>query len=142
MSALEILIELIKKFEGCCLKAYKCPAGIWTIGWGQTGKEVCEGLTWTQTNADNHLHDAASHAIDQLIKSSPVLLDDCHNRIAALADFVYNLGIGNYNSSTLKKHVDSGEWSAAKQEILRWNKAGGHVLAGLTRRRQAEANLL
>jgi lysozyme len=142
MSALEILIDLIKKFEGCCLKAYRDPVGVLTIGWGQTGKEVCEGMTWTQANADNHLHESASHAIDQLIHSSPTLIDEDHNRIAALADFVYNLGIGNYNSSTLKKHVDDAEWTAAKKEILRWNNANGKILAGLTRRRQAEANLL
>jgi lysozyme len=142
MSALEILIDLIKKFEGCCLHSYRDCAGVLTIGWGQTGKEIHEGMTWTQANADNHLHEAASHVIDQLIHSSPTLVDEDHNCIAALADFVYNLGIGNYNSSTLKKHVDSGEWEAAKKEMLRWNKAGGKVLAGLTRRRQAEANLL
>jgi lysozyme len=142
MSALEILIELIKKFEGCCLMAYKCPAGIWTIGWGQTGKEVCEGLTWTQANADNHLHDAAQHAIEQVTHSSPLLINEDDDRIAALADFVYNLGIGSYNDSTLKKKVDIKDWGAAKKEILRWNKANGKVLAGLTRRRQAEANLL
>jgi lysozyme len=76
-----------------------------------------------------------------LIKASPILQGKEY-KLAAIADFVYNLGIGNYQSSTLKKRVDSGDWLSAVSEIKRWNKAGGKVLAGLNARREDEAKLL
>ena len=63
-------------------------------------------------------------------------------RYAAIISFAYNCGIGNYRVSTLKKRVDSGDWEGAQEEIMKWNKAAGRVLAGLTKRRQAEASLL
>ena len=142
MKAIDILLPLLKEFEGCKLTAYQCPAGIWTIGYGCTGGDVCKGLTWSQQNADNHLLDMAKEAISQLLAASPTLEQETPARVAALSDFVYNLGIGNYNSSSLKMCVNHGNWIAAQTELLKWNKAGGKVLAGLTKRRQAEANML
>jgi lysozyme len=73
---------------------------------------------------------------------SPRLLREPDRRLAAIISFAYNCGTGNYRISTLKKRVDAGDWAGAKQEIVRWNKAAGRVLNGLTRRRQAEAALL
>jgi lysozyme len=139
---LAILIPLLKEFEGCKLKAYKCPAGIWTIGYGCTGAEVCEGLTWSQANADQHLLQRAIDAISQLLDASPILHNENPERIAALASFVYNLGIGNYNKSSLKFRVNQNDWIAAQTEIKKWNKAGGVALSGLTKRRAKEAELL
>ena len=142
------LLELIKKYEGChkrqadgTLIAYKCPAGVWTIGWGSTGRYIKEGTVWTQEKADERLAKDAQTAIDAALKASPIL-QGADFKLAAIADFVYNLGIGNYQSSTLKKRVDAGNWLEASQEIRRWNKAGGKVLAGLTDRREDEAKLL
>jgi len=141
MSALEILMKLIKESEGCKLKAYKCPAGIWTIGYGQT-KGIKEGMIWTQQQADEDLIKTALEVLNQAIKSSPILATANMEKQAAIADFVYNLGIGNYNSSTLKKYVDKENWASAYTEIKKWNKAGGKVLKGLTIRREKEASLL
>jgi lysozyme len=141
MSALEILIKLIKDSEGCKLKAYKCPAGIWTIGYGQT-KGVKEGMVWTQQQADEDLLETAWEVLNQALNASSVLKKATSQRQAAIADFIYNLGIGNYNSSTLKKYVDKENWASAYTEIKKWDKAGGKVLKGLTIRREKEASLL
>lgn len=102
MSALELLIKLIKESEGCKLTSYKCPAGIWTIGYGQT-KGIKEGMTWTQNQADEDLIKTALQVLNQAIKASPILATVNMEKQAAIADFVYNLGIGSYTSSTLKK---------------------------------------
>ena len=141
MSALEILVKLIRDSEGCELKSYKCPAGIWTIGYGQT-KGVKEGMVWTQQQADEDLLETAWEVLNQALNASSVLKKATSQRQAAIADFIYNLGIGNYNSSTLKKYVDKENWASAYTEIKKWNKAGGKVLKGLTIRREREASLL
>ena len=141
VTAVEILISLIKEFEGCKLKAYQCPAGIWTIGYGYT-HGVKKGDVWTQKQADEKLLSEALSAIDMAIKSSPGLKDETIQRQAAIADFIYNLGIGNYKISTLKLRVDQGLWQSAETECKRWNKANGKILAGLTARREKEAKLL
>jgi len=141
MSALEILIKLIKDSEGCKLKAYKCPAGIWTIGYGQT-KGINEGMVWTQQQADEDIIKTALQAINEAIKASPILATANMEKQAAIADFVYNLGITNYNKSTLKLRVDKGNWVSASTEIKKWNKSNGIILNGLVKRRQLEADLL
>jgi len=141
MSALEILIKLIKDSEGCKLKAYKCPAGIWTIGYGQT-KGVKEGMVWTQQQADEDIIKTALQAFNEAIKASPILTTANMEKQAAIADFVYNLGITNYNKSTLKLRVDKGNWVSASTEIKKWNKSNGTILNGLVKRRQLEADLL
>lgn len=141
MSALEILIKLIKDSEGCKLKSYKCPAGIWTIGYGQT-KGIKEGMVWTQQQADEDIIKTALQAFNEAIKASPILATINMEKQAAIADFVYNLGITNYNKSTLKLRVDKGNWVAASAEIKKWNKSNGTILNGLVKRRQLEADLL
>jgi lysozyme len=141
MSALEILIKLIKDSEGCKLKSYKCPAGIWTIGYGQT-KGIKEGMVWTQQQADEDIIKTALQAFNEAIKDSPILATANMEKQAAIADFVYNLGITNYNKSTLKLRVDKGNWVSASTEIKKWNKSNGTILNGLVKRRQLEADLL
>jgi len=139
---LEHLLPIIRQFEGCKLTSYQCPAGVWTCGWGATGEDIGPSTKWTQEVADRVLRDTASEVIAQIIHASPTLADVPTTRVAALADFVYNLGIGNYNSSTLKECVDGGDWARAKTEILRWNKCKGKPLAGLTHRRALESEML
>src|SRR5574337_387073 len=142
LTALELLMSLIKEFEGCKLKAYKCPAGIWTIGYGATGKNIKEGIQWTQQQAEEKLHDMALNSLHEAIDSSPILQYQNIDRQAAIADFVYNLVITKYNNSTLKKRVDAGDWESAKKEIVRWDKVKGKPLSGLTRRREVERDML
>ena len=142
MPALEILVKLIRDSEGCELTAYQCPAGVWTIGWGHTGSDIKKGLVWTQEKADECLLVIAMKTINYSLLASPILKTSSPSKQAAIADFIYNLGIGNYKSSTLKKKVDEGRWSEAFTEIQRWNKCGGKILRGLTIRRNKEASLL
>jgi len=140
--ALGLLIPIIQEFEGCKLMAYKCPAGVWTCGWGETGPGIGPYTKWTQEIADNVLRHTASLVLADLIDASPSLVDASTNRIAALADFVYNLGIGAYKKSSLKLRVDQGNWASAANEIKKWDKCKGEPLAGLTRRRAIEAEML
>jgi lysozyme len=142
MSALEILLKLIRDSEGCKLTAYQCPAGVWTVGYGYTGTDIKKGVCWTQEKADECLLVTAMGVLNQAIKASPILETSNMEKQAAIADFIYNLGIGNYSKSTLKKQVDAGNWMAASSEIKKWNKAAGKELKGLTIRRQKEAALL
>jgi lysozyme len=142
ITSLEILINLIKEFEGCKLKAYKCPAGVWTVGYGATGKGINKDTVWTQEHADEQLHDRALEALHDAITASPILTHETIERQAAIADFIYNCGVGNYRTSTLKKRVDVGDLVSAKKEIMRWDKVKGKPLAGLTRRRSVERDLL
>jgi lysozyme len=139
---LKLLLPVIKLAESCKLKAYKCPAGVWTCGWGATGAGIGPDTVWTQEVADHTLRITAIEVIHQLLDTNPALADATPARIAALADFIYNLGIGNYKSSTLKTRVNEGDWAGAAIEIMRWDKCKGKSLAGLTKRRAVEAAML
>lgn len=131
--------DLAKAFEGCVLSAYQDLGGVWTIGYGHTGKDVYEGLVWTQEQADDALSHDLLAAATLLAVYSPGLANGPQ---AALTDLVFNLGIGNYRTSTLCKFVNEQDWNGAKTEIVKWDHANGQVVAGLLRRRQAEAALL
>jgi lysozyme len=131
-------LDLIKHFEGCELEAYKCPAGVWTIGYGHI-KTAVEGMTITQHQADEMLIEEMNE-YEGYINNS-VRVDLTQNQFDAMVSWVYNLGNGNLNASTLLKVLNSGDYAGVPEQLLRWNKAGGRVLEGLTRRRQAEADL-
>lgn len=129
----------MRLFEGCELTAYQDVAGVWTIGYGHTGKDVYAGLVWTQQQADEALnHDlAAAAALLNLYSNG---LSD--GPLEALTDFVFNLGIGNYRTSTLCQCVNAQNWAAVKTELLKWDHSNGVVVPGLLRRREAEAALI
>lgn len=133
------LYVLIKEFEGCRLKAYLCPAGIWTCGWGSTGLDVTPTTVWTQTQADARMQADALSFAKQVVKLCPNLSGDA---LCAIADFAYNLGIGRLKTSTLLKMLQKNDMSGAKVQLMKWVKGGGKVLPGLVRRRTAESNLL
>lgn len=137
---MKALYDLVKRFEGCRLKAYKCPAGVWTIGWGSTGHDITEGTVWTQQQADKRLEDDLTRFVAGVLKTSPVLKNH-PNRLAAVASFAYNTGMGAYQQSTMRKRIDAEDWSGAQAEFSRWTKAGGRELPGLVTRRKAEADL-
>ena len=131
-------IELIKHFEGCELEAYKCPAGVWTIGYGHI-KGVKEGMKITEMQAEEMLK-SELHEYEGYINDY-VTVPLNQNQFDAMVSWVYNLGGGNLRSSTLLKVLNAGDYDGVPAQMLRWNKAGGKVLEGLTRRRQAEADL-
>ena len=132
-------ISLIQEFEGLELKAYKCPAGIWTIGYGHTGPEVYEGQTITKDEAEAILNNDLKKFEDGVDKLVTVHLTD--NQKAALVSFAFNVGLGNLKNSTLLKMLNQGRYSDAAMQFLRWDKAGGKPLKGLSRRRAAEREL-
>jgi len=132
-------IDLVKMAEGCKLTAYKCPAGIWTIGFGSTGPDVKEGMVITEEEAVNRLLHDLAHA--ETVVKHLVTVELTQHQYDALVDFVFNCGSGNFQNSTLLKLVNAGDFDGAHDEFAKWNKADGRVLAGLTTRRLNEAKL-
>ena len=131
-------IDLIKHFEGCELEAYKCPAGGWTIGYGHI-KGVKEGMTITEHQAEEMLKSELNEYEGYI--NNLVTAELNQNQFDAMVSWVYNLGGGNLKASTLLKVLNAGDYAGVPAQMMRWNKAGGKVLEGLTRRRQAEADL-
>jgi len=136
--------DLIKEFEGCKLKAYQCSAMKWTIGFGNTfyedGKPVMPGHVITQDKADQLFELIANEFSAKVAKLVQTHINP--NQFGALVSFAYNCGVVNLQKSTLLKKVNANPNDPSiKAEFLKWNKAGGKVLAGLTRRREAESNL-
>ena len=130
--------KILKFFEGCKLTAYQDSVGVWTIGYGHT-KGVYDGMTITQEEAEQMLLTELEEYEGYVEKYVTVPLTQ--NQFDALVVWVYNLGPTNFRNSTLLKELNSGNYTAAGKEITRWNKAGGKVLAGLVKRREAEALL-
>ena len=130
--------EMLKYFEGCKLTAYQDSVGVWTIGYGHT-KGVYDGMTITQDQAEQMLLSELEEYEGYIENMVTVPLTQ--NQFDALVVWVYNLGPTNFKNSTLLKELNAGNYNAAGQEITRWNKAGGKVLAGLVKRREAEAEL-
>ena len=137
----QTLLDTIRHFEGCKLKAYLCPAGVWTCGWGATGPDVVKGTVWTQEQADTRLIKDATRFMIEACAQSPVLWFDEDKR-SAITDFCFNLGTSRYKASTLKRRVNAGDWEGAQEELQKWVWSGGRKLPGLVLRRQAEALLL
>lgn len=133
------------QFEGLRLTSYLCPARVWTIGWGNTryedGSPVRQGQTITRQRADElFLNIVNLEFVPGVRRLVARQLNE--NQFSALVSFAYNIGIGNLKTSTLLRMVnDNPNNPAIREQFMRWNRAGGQVLAGLTRRRQAEADL-
>jgi lysozyme len=133
------LYELVRRFEGCHLMPYYCPAGVLTCGWGSTGPDVFPGVPWTQEYADKRLEMDALRFARGTLALCPT---DDDAALCALSDFAYNLGIGRLKASTLRRVFNAGDRERSRQEIAKWVRGGGKVLAGLVKRRAAESALL
>lgn len=128
-------IDLIKQFEGMFLKAYLCPAKIWTIGYGHTAT-ARPGMVITEEQAEQLLRDdlleferAVNHAVTVPLKQ---------HQFDALVSFAFNVGASALRGSTLLRKVNAEDWQGAAAEFDRWTRGGGKVLPGLVRRRAAE----
>ncbi|SCC65730.1 lysozyme [Kosakonia oryziphila] len=136
-------IRLIKQFEGCRLTAYQDSVGVWTLGYGWThpvdGKPVKRGMTIDQVTADRLLKTGLVGYENDVLKVVRVKLTQ--GQFDALVSFAYNVGSRALSTSTLLKKLNAGDYDGAANEFLRWNKADGQVLAGLSRRREAELAL-
>lgn len=133
------LYELIRRFEGCRLRAYLCPAGVWTCGFGSTGPDVKPGTVWTLDQATQRMRQDAEAFAAGTLKLCPGLAGD---RLAAIADFAYNLGLTRLKASTLRRRLLAGDWQGACDELAKWTRGGGRVLPGLVIRRAAEIQLM
>ncbi|NET34811.1 MAG: lysozyme [Cyanothece sp. SIO1E1] len=131
-------LRLIKSFEGLRLTAYADAVGVWTIGYGTTSG-VRPGMTITRAQAEEFLRRDLRRFEAAITKNVKVRLNE--DQFAALASFTYNVGEGAMASSTLVRLLNNGDIRGAADQFPRWNKAGGRVLAGLTRRRRAERAL-
>tara|TARA_Y100001937_G_scaffold29010_1_gene41878 strand:- start:2096 stop:2539 length:444 start_codon:yes stop_codon:yes gene_type:complete len=131
-------IDLIKHFEGCELESYRCSANVLTIGYGTT-KNVVEGMKITQNQAEEMLMKDLEEFEEYVEDLIDVKLEQ--HQFDALVAWTYNLGPTNLKTSTLRKVLNKGAYDDVPEQIKRWNKAGGQVLKGLVRRRDAEALL-
>lgn len=135
----EALLALIRRFEGLRLRAYFCPAGVLTCGYGSTGPDIKPDTAWTKEQAEERMAaDANVHA--RAAKKFCPLVDG--KAWAAIADFSYNLGATRLAGSTLRRKINAGDYEGAKEELAKWVRGGGKVLPGLVIRRKAEADLL
>ena len=142
----------IKPFEGCAkllpdgrVKAYPDPGtgGVpWTIGYGSTGKEIGPDTIWTMQQCEEALDNHLVYFYNGVMALCPGLKGQPPARIAAVVSWAYNCGLRNLQISTFRKRINEQEWEQAALECMKWNKAAGRVLRGLTRRREAEAKFI
>lgn len=136
-------IDLMHKYEGLKLSSYKCPAGVWTIGFGNTFYENGAKVGPNQHISERRAHQLFENIVNKNFNLKPLIkVVLTENQYSALVCFAYNVGMGNFSKSTLLKKVNANpnDETIAK-EFLKWNKAGGKVLNGLTKRRQSESDL-
>jgi len=136
---LDLALPLVKRWEGCQLTAYLCPAGVWTVGYGSTGPDVRAGVVWTQEQAEKRLGDDLRRfgaRVDALVL---VALDA--GQMAACASLAYNIGVDAFRKSTLLRKLNAGDYAGAAMEFDKWVRGGGRVLPGLVNRRAEERRL-
>lgn len=131
-------LDLIRQSEGCRLKAYLCPAGVLTIGYGHTGPDVKPGQVITYTQAEALLESDAMVAAEAVERLAPKCTQ---GQFDALTDFVFNFGAKKFAGSTLLHMHKAGNYTGAAAQFARWVNAGGKILPGLVKRRAAEAHL-
>jgi lysozyme len=137
--ATETLITIVASFEGFRAKAYKCPAGVWTIGYGET-KGVKPGDTTTEPEAREQLARRLDEFQQGVVKSLAGATYT-QNQLDAMTSLAYNIGLSAFQRSSVCRHHRTRDYTAAKASFAMWVKAAGKTLPGLVRRREAEAKL-
>lgn len=151
-AALDAAVELAKRWEGLHrvvarkpkveIAPYVCPAGVLTIGYGHTGPDVVPGMRIDEWRAQELLYADMRKALADAVYYCPSLAQGSPLRLAAIGDFVFNLGGGRLKASTLRRRINAGEWGLVPQELRKWVWGGGKKLPGLILRREAEIVLL
>jgi lysozyme len=139
-AALALAVPLIKNAEGCRLKAYLCPAGVPTIGYGETDG-VKLGDVWTQERADKAVKDRALGFLQGVLKSCPQLDLEPPSRLAACTSLAYNIGLANFAKSSVCRLTTAKQYQQAADAFRMWNMGGGKILPGLVSRRELERGL-
>lgn len=137
-------VDLVSAFEGFSSPTYTCPAHVWTIGLGTTiypsrYRVKKSDPNCTREEAEAWLHHELLRCEQVVIRYTNVFLNDY--QLAALSSFVYNVGPGAFRASTLRRRINTVDWHDVPYQLSRWNKAGGRILQGLIRRREAEIDL-
>jgi len=132
-------LNLTKGFEGLQLTAYPDQTGVWTIGYGHTSPGVHRGMTITEGEAEIFLESDIAGSVAAVNRLVTCEIDQCH--FDALVDFVFNLGCASLSQSTLLRMINKGDLAGAQLQFHLWDHAGGVVIPGLLRRREAEAQL-
>ena len=132
-------MALTKDFEGLRLRAYEDVAGVLTVGYGHTGHDVRTGLTITEPEAERLLRGDLAEAIACVCRAVAARIEQHH--FDALVDFCFNAGRGSFLESTLLRKVNLGDFAGAAAQFGEWVHAGGEVVPGLVRRREAEARM-
>ena len=144
--AVQVAAALARRFEGLRLSPYLCSAGVPTIGFGATYYEDGTSVTLRDPPISKERAEALllwmvrRVYLPAVMKLCPAV--DKPERIAALIDFTFNLGVGRLKGSTLRKRVNAGDWEAVPAELRKWTRGGGKVLRGLVIRREAEIALI
>lgn len=128
--------DLIARFEGCRLTSYQDQAGVWTVGYGCTGPGIGPGTTWPQDRADAELEGRAARVQHVIQAMCPGVHSDA--RMAALCSLAYNIGLGAFEHSTVRRELNLGHVLAAADAFLMWDEVGGEFNKGLAFRRKAE----
>lgn len=139
---IDVAVELIQQFEGLELTAYPDPGtggDPWTIGWGATGPGIGPGVEWTQATADARLSQDVARFADGVKRA--VTWSATANQMGAMISLAYNIGLAAFKKSTLLRRFNAGDVDGAQQQFSVWNRAGGRVMRGLSRRRAAEAKV-
>lgn len=145
-----LAIKLLHHFEGCKLRAYKCPAGVWTIGYGDTGPHVTPGLVWTQDQAEAAFRARLAREFEPAVREC-CTAETTPAQFGAMVALAYNIGTGprewkpgrpkGFRQSSVARLHRAGDHAGAALAFLSWNRVAGKAVAGLTRRRSAEAAL-
>jgi lysozyme len=146
---MSLAADFIKRFEGYARRLaddrcvpYLCSAKVLTIGYGSTGEGVRPNVVWTRRQADARFELDLGKFAAGVFELSPGLRDATEGKQAAIISFAYNLGLGAYKNSTLRRAVNREDWPEAQRQLMLWTRAGGQVVRGLVIRRQAEAELI
>lgn len=129
-------LKMTEQFEACRLDAYQDMKGIWTVGYGHTGPDVYPGLSITALQAEQFLLNDIQNAVNCV--NSLVTVALTQGQFDALTDFVFNCGCGAFAGSTMLRLLNAGDYQGAAGQFDLWDHAGGQVVAGLLRRREAE----
>ena len=133
-------LDLIKQAESLQLKAYRCPAGILTIGYGHTGPDVHSGMVINKEKAEQLL----KQNVEEFEEGVTHLVNDVKttdNQFSAMVSLAFNIGLGNFKKSSVFSFHRQGKLNSAAESFNMWNKGGGKVLDGLVKRRKDESKL-
>ena len=135
-------IEFIKALEGLSLTSYQDVAGVWTFGYGSTGKDIGPNMMGTEKQAEALLRKHLATLERRLLTAIPVdRIRLEQHQFDALVSLIYNVGIGAFRKSKMRGKIMAGDFEGAATEFDDWTKAGGRVIGGLVMRRKAEKKL-